>query len=125
MKATNCSGLTIKKMPFTERQKVGDEVKAYTYEGWALRGWLNGQRVRKQFKTHSEALTAKSRLEVDSANADSAIRAVNTRLSPGQLAEAEAAFSRLGGRSLSEAIEWFLANFRPLRHEMALGSPKV
>jgi hypothetical protein len=125
MKATNRSGLTIKKMPFTERQKVGDEIKAYTYDGWAMRGWLNGQRVRKQFKTHSEALTAKSRLEVDAANADGAIRAVNTRLSPGQLAEAEAAFSRLGERSLSEAIEWFLANYKAPHKEMALGSPDV
>jgi hypothetical protein len=80
-------------------------------------------RIRKQFKTHSEVLTAKSRLEVDAATEDGAIRAVNTRLIPGQLAEAEAAFSRLGERSLSEAIEWFWANYRAPHKEMALGSP--
>ena len=124
MKATNSSGLTIKKVPIRYRQKVGDETKVYTYEAWGLRGWLSGQRVRRQFKTHSEALTAKSRLEVDAANEDGAIRAVNTRLSPGQLAEAEAAFSRLGNRSLSEAIEWFLANYRAPHKEMALGAPE-
>lgn len=86
MKATNCTRLTIKKVPIKYRQKVEDEIKVYTYEAWGLRGWLNGQRIRKQF---------------------------------------EAAFSRLGERSLSEAIEWFLANYRAPHKEMPLGSPEV
>jgi hypothetical protein len=111
MKATN-PGLTVKKSTFTERQKVGDETKVYTYPGFALRGWLNGRRVRKQFKTQGEALTAKSRLEIEAADANGEIRAVNTRLDAAQVRMAESAFDRLGSHSLSAAVEWFLTNYQ-------------
>jgi hypothetical protein len=43
-----------------------------------------------------------------------------TRLSDLQLAEAEAAFARLGVRSLSLAVEWFLDTYRPPVTEMRL-----
>ena len=54
MKAANRSRLTLKRVPFNYRQKVGDEFKVYTYEGWSMSGRPNGQHVRKQFRTHSE-----------------------------------------------------------------------
>jgi hypothetical protein len=40
MSATKSGPLTIKRATFTEREKVGNETKVYTYEGFALRGWL-------------------------------------------------------------------------------------
>ena len=30
---------------------MGEETKAYSYEGYALRGWLNGQRIRARRRT--------------------------------------------------------------------------
>lgn len=112
MKATNSGPLTIKKATFTEPQKVGDETKAYTYAGYALKGWLNGQRVRKQFKTHGEALTAKAKLEIEAANGNGEIHAINTRLNAAQVRLAELAFERLGEHSLPVAVDWFIANYR-------------
>jgi hypothetical protein len=112
MKATKSAELTIVKATFTERQTVGGETRAYAYQGFALRGWLNGQRLRKQFKTHSEALTAKERLELEAANTeDNNVRPMNTRLSVGQIATAETLFT-LTSNPL-EAVHFYLKHYRP------------
>jgi integrase len=92
----------------------------FTYETFLLSGWLNGRRVRKHFKSREEALGEKNALEVESANAGGEIRARNTRLSASQLAEAEAAFARLGSKSLALAVEWLLSTYRPPVTEMIL-----
>ncbi len=113
MKATTSDELTIKKATFSDRQQVGGAVKAYTYPGYALRGRLAGQRIRKQFKTYSEALTEKNRLEIEAADRDGAIHAVATRLSDAQVRAAELAFDRLGAHTLADVIDWFLTNYRP------------
>jgi hypothetical protein len=42
------------------------------------------QRIRKKFKRREEADGEKNRLEVEAANADSGIRAINTRLTAAQ-----------------------------------------
>ena len=111
MKATNSGPLTIKKATFTERQNVGGETKAYTYQGFALRGWLNGQKIRKQFRTYSEALTENERLEIAAANTDdNHVRPVNTRLNAGQVQTAELLFS-MTPNPLA-AVKWYLANYR-------------
>jgi hypothetical protein len=68
MRAPNSDGLTVKRVRFSDRQTVSGEIRTYDYFAYSVRGWLNGQRIRKQFKTHSEALTAKARLEVEAAN---------------------------------------------------------
>jgi hypothetical protein len=92
-----------------ERRRGNEGVHLHRY---ALRGSLNGQRIRKQFRTHGEALTAKSRLEIGAANGSGEIQAVNPRLNALQVRAAEMAFDRLGDHSLPAAIDWFLANYR-------------
>jgi hypothetical protein len=118
MKARDFEGLTIKKATFTERQKVGDEIKVYTYAGYAIRGRLNGKRVRKQCKTHSEALTEKERLEIEAANHGGQVRTILTRLTEAQIKTAETAFA-LTHDPLA-AVQWYLANYKPPVAEMPI-----
>ena len=113
MSATNSNRLTVERKTFTERQTVAGVTKDYAYKAWAITGWLNGKRVRKQAPTQGEALTEKERLEIDAANIEGAIRPVNTRLNEAQLAQAEAAFARLAGKPLPQVVEWYLATYRP------------
>jgi hypothetical protein len=87
--------------------------RGFTYETFQVIGYLSGERVRKRFKSRELALGEKNRLEVLAANRDGGIQAVNTRLSREQIADAEAAIHRLAGKPLSEAVEWYLANYRP------------
>ena len=85
----------------------------FTYPTFQVVGYLAGQRVRKRFKSLEEAAGEKSRLEVAAANEDSGVRSVNTRLGVDQVAEAEACIRRLGGKSLTLAVDWFMENYRP------------
>jgi hypothetical protein len=93
----------------------------FTYDTFLLSGWLNGRRIRRHFKNREEALGEKNALEVEAANVGGDIRARNTRLGVGQLAEAEAAYARLGPRSLPLAVEWFLSTYKPPVTAMPLG----
>lgn len=96
----------------------------FTYTTYRLRGWLQGQYIRQQFQSREEALGAKLRFEVKAANSGHEIRAVNTRLKPEQLAQAEAAFARLGDRSLSQAVDFYLAEWKPplVGHDLSAAS---
>jgi integrase len=91
-----------------------------SYDAFELSGYLAGHRIRKWFKNRELAHGEKCRLEVSAANADGGFQTVTTRLNPAQLAEAEAVFARIGERSLSGAVEWYLANYRPPSVEMPL-----
>jgi hypothetical protein len=91
-----------------------------TYDTFLLSGWLNGRRIRKHFKSRDEALGEKNSLEIEAANNGGEIRARNTRLSAEQIAEAELAIGRLGSKSLSLAVEWFLATYKPPVTAMAI-----
>lgn len=114
MKPTESTGFVIKRVSLTE--------KGVTYDTFRLTGRLNGQRIRRQFKSREEALGEKNRLEVQAANSGGSIRAVPTRLSEIQIAEAEACFQRLkGGETLSGVLDWYLANYRPPCVEKPLG----
>jgi integrase len=95
------------------------------YQTFQLVGYLDGQRIRKRFKSRTEALGEKNRLEVSAANSDGRIKTVTTRLTGPQLAEAEAVFARLGERSLAGAVDWFLANYRPPSVEMTVEAAAV
>ncbi len=106
------TGFTIKDVPV----KNG----AFKYRAFRLSGWIDGQRIRRQFQSRDEAEGAKNELEVQAANREGLIRAVNTRLSSAQIADAETAFARLGERSLPDAVDWFLANYRPPQTATAL-----
>jgi len=80
MKPTESTGFVIKRVNLTE--------KGVTYDTFRFNGWLNGQRIRRQFKSHEEALGEKNRLEVQAANAEGSIHTVNTRLTEAEVAEA-------------------------------------
>jgi integrase len=92
----------------------------YSYPSHQVYGYLNGQRVRKNFKSRDQALGELNRLQVQAANRDGSINSVNTRLTTAQLAEAEAAFARLGDRPLTGAIDWYLTHYKPPTEAMAL-----
>jgi integrase len=94
-------------------KSVNASSNGFTYQTFLVSGWLNGRRVRKHFKSRDEALGEKNALEVEAANIGGEIRARNTRLGAAQLAEAELAMGRLGPQSLSLAVEWFLATYKP------------
>ena len=85
------------------------------YSTFLLSGWVRGKRYRKQFKSRELALGEKNALEVEAANVGGEVRARNTRLSAGQLAEAEVAMARLGPQSLALAVEWFLTTYPTAR----------
>lgn len=101
--------------------KPGFKIKAvtvrngeFTYRTHKLTGWKpDGTRVRLNFKSRQDAEGERNRLEVEAANANSGTRAITTRLTAAQVAEAETAFARLGDRSLAKAVDWFLENYRP------------
>lgn len=98
--------------------------EGYRYPTYKVHGWVNGRRIRKNFKSEQEAIGEKHRLEVFSANAIDPIRPAVTRLTPAQIAEAEAAFALLGDRPLSTAIDWFRATYSAPLSEMSLDAAK-
>ena len=85
----------------------------FKYSTFQVVGYLNGERIRKKFKSREDALGELNRLEVQAANSDGLIRPINTRLDAVQVRAAEVAFARLGAHSLDAAVDWFLANYRP------------
>ena len=84
-----------------------------SYPTFQVVGYLAGERLRRRFKSRELALGEKNRLDVMAANGAGGFHAVNTRLTMEQVTEAEALIRRLAGKSLSEAVEWYLANYRP------------
>lgn len=85
---------------------------AFNYYTYRVSGWIDGRRVRRQFKSPEEARGEKLRLEVRAANS-AHLRTTQTRLRSDQLADAEAAVRRLGSVPISTAVDWYLANYRP------------
>ncbi len=94
-------------------KRVTLQANGYSYDTFRVAGRSVGRRIRKDFKSKEEAEGEKDRLEIEAANADGSIRPVNTRLTPAQVAQTEAAFLRLGDRSITFAVDWFLDNYRP------------
>jgi integrase len=81
---------------------------------YRVSGWLDGERIRKNFPTRPEAEVERQVLEVQRLQGETGIRTTVTRLVDDQLHEAETVFRRLDGRphSLSFYIEFALANYR-------------
>lgn len=78
----------------------------------------NGGRVRENYKTQEEAIGRKAELSIEAANivTTTATRMKATRLTDEQVKDAERAFAKLGSKSVLEAVEYFLANYRePVR----------
>ncbi len=81
---------------------------------WRVTGWLHGQRVRKNFKSHEEASAEKASLEIKAFQATSGLRSIATPLTDEQVREAEAAFRRLANkpRPLTFYLDFAFANYR-------------
>jgi hypothetical protein len=81
---------------------------------WRVSGWLNGVRIRKNFKSREEAASDKASMEIGAEQAASGLRSISTSLTIEQVREAEAAFQRLGerSRSLSFYLDYALTNYR-------------
>jgi hypothetical protein len=82
------------------------------YKSYRVSGTVNGRRVRFQSTDRAEALAELNRLQVEAANC-ATVQARPTRLSAEQVAEAEAAYRRLGpAKNLTAAVEWYLTTYR-------------
>ncbi|MGF1453630.1 MAG: tyrosine-type recombinase/integrase [Opitutales bacterium] len=78
---------------------------------WRVTGTVNGERIRKNFASHAEALNEKQHYN-DILAQDSRFRNAVTSLTDAQLAEAQDAFDRLAGNySLRETVDFFLKNY--------------
>ena len=84
----------------------------YSVEFWQVTGVdSDGQRIRKRFQDRGEALKWMSLRDVSLLNDTAQLHSAVTVLSPSQVKEAEAAFSRLGTRySITEAVDFFVKN---------------
>jgi integrase len=76
-------------------------------------GWLDGKRVRKNFRTRAEAEADRQVLEVQRAQGETGIRTAITRLTDEQIGEAETVFARLAGlpRPLAFYVDYALDNY--------------
>ena len=87
-------------------------------------GYLNGVRIRRNFKSKEEAAAEKACLALQNLQLASNLHAVTTVLTDAQVREAEAAFRRLGGdsRSLSFCVDYALTNHREAAKQMTLAN---
>jgi len=79
---------------------------------WRVMGYKpDGVQVRLNFQTQAEALAKKNELETEALGMPVSTSMRSTRLTDAQLTEAEAVFQRLGDRSLTKAVDFYLANY--------------
>jgi len=85
-------------------------------------GWLDGNRIRKNFPTRQEARAEVDALEIQRLQGETGIRSTVTRLTEEQLHEAEAVIKRIQGKphSLSFYVDFALANYRQPARQKAL-----
>lgn len=81
---------------------------------WRVSGWLAGVRIRKNFRSRTEAAAEKGTLDIQAAQLAAGVRTAATFLTDLQIREAESAFRRLEGRphGLSTYLDFAFANFR-------------
>lgn len=82
-------------------------------KSWRLSGWFNGIRIRRNFKSRSDAAAEKASLELKALHATSGLRVVATSLKDEQLREAEALFKRIEDKAhpLSFYLDYALKNY--------------
>ncbi len=87
-----------------------------------LFGYLQGERVRRNFRTREEAVAERSALEIRALQSACGHRPVLTNLTDAQVREAESAFLRLSDKphSLSLYLDFALANYRAPETEKRL-----
>ena len=91
---------------------------------WRVSGTVNGEQIRKNFKTKEAAKEFKQQQEVKLRQGDDNGRFLFTKLSPEELDSAQAAVKLLNehgsGRSLLFATEYFLKNHKEVRKEVSV-----
>lgn len=104
---SSASGITIREVL---REKDGQTWTTHLVQGWRE----DGKWKRKQFKKRADAERFAALKRVEMENKGRKLEMVLSPLSEEQTAEAAAAFEKLGDTySLSEAVQFFLANHRP------------
>lgn len=93
-------------------KRIQVTANGYTYTQWKVEGRLNGARVRKFFPNKEEAEGYRQLKEVEAINRSHDLRPSVTHLTSEQLRQAEAAFKRLGNRSILAAADWYLDTYR-------------
>jgi hypothetical protein len=93
-------------------KRIQVTANGYTYTQWKVEGRLNGARIRKFFPNKEEAEGYRQCKEVEAINGSHELRPSVTHLTAEQLRQAEAAFKRLGNRSILAAVEWYLDTYR-------------
>lgn len=89
------------------------EFKNPSGDAYRVGGFMpDGSRVRKNFKTHSDALAHLLKLETECANIQIAGQTVFTRLTQEQVTDAEFAYSLIGNRSLKFVAQYFVDHYR-------------
>ncbi|HVY70303.1 MAG TPA: hypothetical protein VHH73_10275, partial [Verrucomicrobiae bacterium] len=99
-----------------ERFRIGSYLNPSGCEVYRVSGrQIDGAQVRRNFKSYEEALAYRGELEIAALNVVEAVKLKRTRLSDAELSEAEAAFQKLagGGQTLTQAVEYFLRNWKP------------
>ncbi len=86
-------------------------------------GWLDGQRIRKNFHTRTEAEAERQILEIQAVQSETGIRTAATRLTDDQLHEAETLFRLVEGKPqpLAFYVKFALTNYREPERQKALG----
>lgn len=83
---------------------------------------LDGRRIRENYPEHGQAVARMQTLEIESANLSGVARPQITRLSAGQIAAAESAYTRLAGKPILDAVDFYLANFEEPEHRVQIGT---
>ena len=93
-------------------REIEETTDGYSYKTFLARWREEGKDRKKRFKDQMEAEAFILTKQVELGNKDAVLHNAVTRLSPGQIHEAEAAFQSLGERyTLTEAVQFFLSNF--------------
>ena len=104
------------------RIKVVKFVNDSGSRAWRVSGTINGERIRRNFKTREEAIAERQVLEIKRKNTAQDLKTIATRLTPEQNREAEHAFRMLQGRnpSLTFAVQYLLEHYREPETEKSL-----
>ena len=96
----------------THRFKITQFINRAGSTSYRVSGSINGKQIRRNFKTRGKAIVERDLLEVKRLNASQDIASVQTRLTRDQVTAAESAFRQLADRSLLDAVNFYLDNYR-------------
>jgi len=103
------------------RFKIASFTNATGSQAWRLSGTLNGERIRKNFKTRQEAVAERQKLDIRQRNEAATGQTVWTTLTQEDNQDAIAAVSILkrsgSNRSLTDAVNYFVKHYKEAGEE--------